>query len=108
MTASFEILEYSRFTCSVSLEDVQALIIVSFLVCNLVGITSQAGSVALLDGTFGRMAVVATSHWPQIQLRAQRPFARLSESRNGKKVVVVSRRNRLVSPRFIYGCPVTI
>lgn len=32
MTASFEILEYSRFTCSESLEDVQALIIVAFLV----------------------------------------------------------------------------
>lgn len=42
MKASFEVLEYSRFTCSESLEDVQALIIVAFLVCNLVGITSQA------------------------------------------------------------------
>jgi hypothetical protein len=41
MAASFEVLEYSRFTCSESLEDVQALIIVGFLVCNTVGITSQ-------------------------------------------------------------------
>ncbi|CEJ55585.1 hypothetical protein PMG11_01836 [Penicillium brasilianum] len=42
MAASFEVLEYSRFTCSESLEDIQALIIVAFLVCNIVGITSQA------------------------------------------------------------------
>lgn len=42
MIASFEILEYSRFTCSESLEDVQALINVAFLVYNLVVITSQA------------------------------------------------------------------
>jgi hypothetical protein len=42
MAASFEVLEYSRFTCSESLEDIQALIIVAFVVCNIVGITSQA------------------------------------------------------------------
>jgi hypothetical protein len=42
MAASFEILEYSHFTCSESLEDVQALIIVAFLVANIVGLTSQA------------------------------------------------------------------
>jgi hypothetical protein len=42
MATSLEVLEYSRFTSSESLEDVQALIIVGFLVCNIVGITSQA------------------------------------------------------------------
>lgn len=42
MAASFEVLEYSRFTCSESIEDIQALIIVAFVVCNIVGITSQA------------------------------------------------------------------
>ncbi|KAJ5175127.1 uncharacterized protein N7482_001004 [Penicillium canariense] len=42
MAMSFEVLEYSRRTCSESIEDVQALIILAFLVCHIVGITSRA------------------------------------------------------------------
>ena len=42
MKTALEVLEYSRLTNSESLEDIQALIIVTFLVCNIVGITSQA------------------------------------------------------------------
>ncbi|KAJ5579790.1 uncharacterized protein N7459_005775 [Penicillium hispanicum] len=42
MKIALEVLEYSRRKRSDSLEDIQAIIIVSFLTCNFVGITSQA------------------------------------------------------------------
>ena len=42
MRTTLEVLEYSRRKCSDSLEDIQAMIMVGFLMCNLVGITSQA------------------------------------------------------------------
>lgn len=42
MKIALEVLEYSRVTNSEALEDIQATIIVSFLVCNIVGITSHA------------------------------------------------------------------
>jgi len=41
MKLTLEVLEYSRRTGSDSLEDVQAMIIVAFAICNIVGITSQ-------------------------------------------------------------------
>lgn len=40
MKMALEILEYSRLTNSESLEDIQTMIIIAFLVCNIVGITS--------------------------------------------------------------------
>ncbi|KAJ5928588.1 hypothetical protein N7466_007544 [Penicillium verhagenii] len=42
MKLAFEVLEYSRLQGTDCLEDVQAMVIVGFLVTNLVGITSQA------------------------------------------------------------------
>ncbi|KAJ5650817.1 uncharacterized protein N7484_004540 [Penicillium longicatenatum] len=42
MKLALEVLEYSRLKGSDSLEDIQAMIIVAFLITNLVGITSQA------------------------------------------------------------------
>lgn len=42
MKHALEVLEYSRLKGSDSLEDIQAMIIVAFLITNLVGITSQA------------------------------------------------------------------
>ncbi|KAJ5646521.1 hypothetical protein N7490_002893 [Penicillium lividum] len=42
MKIALELLEYSRLKGSESLEDVQAMIIVAFLITNLVGIKSQA------------------------------------------------------------------
>ncbi|KAJ9325575.1 transcriptional regulator family: Fungal Specific TF [Paecilomyces variotii] len=59
MNITLEILEYSRFTNSESLEDIQALIIISFLVCNIVGITSQA---RYLFGTATSMAWQLSLH----------------------------------------------
>lgn len=38
---TLDVLEYSRRTRSDSLEDIQAMVIVSFVICNIVGITSQ-------------------------------------------------------------------
>lgn len=59
MNLTLEVLEYSRFTNSESLEDIQALIIISFLVCNIVGITSQA---RYLFGTATSMAWQLSLH----------------------------------------------
>ena len=42
MKIAFEVLEYSRQTHSESIEDIQSMIILLFVVCNTAGITSQA------------------------------------------------------------------
>lgn len=39
MKTALEILEYSRLTNAESLEDIQTMIVIAFLVCNIVGIT---------------------------------------------------------------------
>lgn len=74
MKIALEILEYSRLTNSESLEDVQTMIIIAFLVCNIVGITSLVQHLcATATSTAWQLSLNRIDHPNNTQLDLPRP-----------------------------------